>query len=132
MPITSLLLPAFSGLTGSLAFGVAGWLGFETVRNNLSRRSEVPNTLADLVKWAAIVAPGVVLNKNGGFQTTFRYRGPDLDSSTESELVSMCARLNNIVRRLGSGWAFISTPSGARRRLRRSRSPVRQCADRRG
>lgn len=105
MPITSLLLPAFSGLTGSLAFGIAGWLGFETVRTNLSRRSEVPNTLADLVKWAAVVAPGVVLNKNGSFQTTFRYRGPDLDSSTESELVSTCARINNIVRRLGSGWA---------------------------
>jgi type IV secretory pathway VirB4 component len=106
MPLTSLLLPAFSGVAGSLAFGVAGWLGVETIRLNRSRRAEVPNTLADLVKWAAIVAPGVVLNKNGSFQTTFRYRGPDLDSSTESELVSTCARLNNIVRRLGAGWAI--------------------------
>jgi type IV secretion system protein VirB4 len=106
MPLTSYLLPAFSGLTGSLAFGVAGWLGFEAVRQNRSRRADVPNTLADLVKWAALVAPGVVLNKNGSFQTTFRYRGPDLDSSTESELISTCARLNNITRRLGSGWAI--------------------------
>lgn len=106
MPLTSYLLPAFSGLTGSLAFGAAGWLGFETFRSNRARRTDVPNTLADLVKWAAVVAPGVVLNKNGSFQTTFRYRGPDLDSSTESELVSTCARLNNIVRRLGSGWAI--------------------------
>jgi len=53
-----------------------------------------------------LIISGVVLNKNGSFQTTFRYRGPDLDSSTESELVSTCARLNNIVRRLGSGWAL--------------------------
>jgi type IV secretion system protein TrbE len=105
MPITSLILPAFSGLTGSLAFGIAGWLGVESVLQNRSRRLSTPHSLADLVKWAALVAPGVVLNKNGSFQTTFRYRGPDLDSSTESELVSTCARINNIVRRLGSGWA---------------------------
>jgi type IV secretion system protein TrbE len=105
MPLTSLILPVFSGLTGSLAVGLAGWLGFDAVRANLDRRIGMPNTLADLIKWSALVAPGVVLNKNGSFQTTFRYRGPDLDSSTESELVSTSARLNNITRRLGSGWA---------------------------
>ncbi|MBS0536983.1 MAG: hypothetical protein JSR72_23230, partial [Proteobacteria bacterium] len=105
MPLTSVLLPAFSGLTGSLALGLAGWLGVETVREHRERRIAVPSTLADLIKWSALVVPGVVLNKNGSFQTTFRYRGPDLDSSTESELVSTSARLNNIVRRLGSGWA---------------------------
>ena len=106
MPMTSLLLPAFSGLTGALALGIAGWLGVETIREHRERRIPVLNTLADLIKWSAIVAPGVVLNKNGSFQTTLRYRGPDLDSSTESELVSTSARLNNIVRRLGSGWAI--------------------------
>jgi type IV secretion system protein VirB4 len=104
--MTPYLLPVFSGLTGSMAFGLAGWLGVQTVRLNRSRRTQVPATFADLVKWVAIVSPGVVLNKNGSFQTTFAYRGPDLDSSTESELVATCARLNNIVRRLGAGWAL--------------------------
>jgi hypothetical protein len=52
------------------------------------------------------VAPGVVLNKDGAFQTTFRYRGPDLESSTESELVAVMARVNNAMRRFGSGWAL--------------------------
>ena len=33
-------------------------------------------------------------------------RGPDLDSSTESELVAVTARLNNALKRLGSGWAL--------------------------
>ena len=103
MPLTSLLLPTFSGLTGSLALGIAGWMGVETIREHRDRRIAVPSTLADLIKWSALVAPGVVLNKNGSFQTTFRYRGPDLDSSTESELVSTSARLNNIVRRLRLG-----------------------------
>lgn len=105
MPLTSLLIPAFSGLTGTLALGLAGWLGVETVREHRERRIATPAVLSDLVKWCALVAPGIVLNKNGSFQTTFCYRGPDLDSSTESELVATCARLNNIIRRLGSGWA---------------------------
>ena len=61
--------------------------------------------LADFVPWVALVAPGVVLNKDGSFQRTLRFRGPDLDSATPAELVSVTARLNNALRRLGSGWA---------------------------
>jgi type IV secretion system protein VirB4 len=62
--------------------------------------------LADHLPWAALVAPGVVLNKDGSFQRTLRFRGPDLESATEAELVSVCARANNILKRFGSGWAL--------------------------
>jgi len=62
--------------------------------------------LADHLPWAALVAPGVVLNKDGSFQRTLRFRGPDLESATEAELVSACARANNVLRRFGSGWAL--------------------------
>ena len=62
--------------------------------------------LADFIPWAALVAPGVVLNKDGSFQRTARFRGPDLDSATAAELVAVTARLNNALRRLGSGWAI--------------------------
>ncbi|MFC0303523.1 conjugal transfer protein TrbE [Rhizorhabdus histidinilytica] len=62
--------------------------------------------LADHLPWAALVAPGVVLNKDGSFQRTFGFRGPDLDSATEAELVSACARANNVLKRFGSGWAL--------------------------
>lgn len=62
--------------------------------------------LADHLPWAALVAPGVVLNKDGSFQRTIRFRGPDLESATESELVASCAQANNILQRLGSGWAL--------------------------
>lgn len=61
--------------------------------------------LADFLPWAALVAPGVVLNKDGSLQRTARFRGPDLDSATPAELVAVTARLNNALRRLGSGWA---------------------------
>ena len=46
------------------------------------------------------------MNKDGAFQRTARFRGPDLDSASESELLAATARLNNALKRLGSGWAL--------------------------
>ncbi|MBX9746511.1 MAG: conjugal transfer protein TrbE, partial [Hyphomonadaceae bacterium] len=60
--------------------------------------------LSDYLPWAALIAPGVVLNKDGAFQRTLAFRGPDLDSSTPAELMGASARLNNALRRFGSGW----------------------------
>lgn len=62
--------------------------------------------LADHLPWAALVAPGIVLNKDGSYQHTASFRGPDLESATEAELVSACARANNVLKRFGSGWAL--------------------------
>ena len=62
--------------------------------------------LYDYMPWACLVAPGIVLDKDGSFQRTLRYRGPDLDSATEAELVSVSARLNNVLKRFGAGWAL--------------------------
>jgi type IV secretion system protein VirB4 len=72
----------------------------------LAEYRQHPACLADYLPWAALVAPGVVLNKDGSFQRTARFRGPDLDSATESELVATSARINNALKRLGSGWAL--------------------------
>ena len=41
-----------------------------------------------------------------------RFRGPDLDSSTPNELVATCARVNNALRRFGSGWAWLCVKDG--------------------
>ena len=73
---------------------------------NLSEYRKRSSSLADFLPWAALVAPGVVLNKDGSFQRTVRFRGPDLDSATPAELVGTTGRLNNALRRLGSGWAI--------------------------
>ena len=72
---------------------------------NLAEYRSKPQTLADFLPWAALVAIGVVANKDGSLQRTARFRGPDLDSATPAELVSTTARLNSALRRLGSGWA---------------------------
>ena len=73
---------------------------------NLAEYRRRPALLADWLPWAGLVAPGVVLDKDGSFQRTARFRGPDLDSATRGELVATSARLNNALRRLGSGWAL--------------------------
>lgn len=73
---------------------------------NLAEYRHRADRLADHLPWAALVAPGVVLNKDGSFQRSFRFRGPDLESATEPELIATCARLNNVLRRFGSGWAL--------------------------
>ncbi len=73
---------------------------------NLAEYRKDTTSLSDYLPWACLVAPGVILNKDGSFQRTLRYRGPDLDSATETELVSVTARLNNIVKRFGDGWAL--------------------------
>ena len=65
-----------------------------------------PAQLADHLPWAALVAPGVVLNKDGSFTSGLRFRGPDLESASEVELMAVRARLNNALKRLGSGWCL--------------------------
>jgi type IV secretion system protein VirB4 len=69
--------------------------------------------LADFLPWAALIERGVMLNKDGALQRTARFRGPDLDSATAVELMAAAGRLNNALRRLGSGWAiFVEAQRG--------------------
>jgi type IV secretion/conjugal transfer VirB4 family ATPase len=72
---------------------------------NLAEYSRSTTRLADFLPWAALVDEGIVLNKDGSFQRTAKFRGPDLDSAVPAELVGVAGRLNNALRRLGSGWA---------------------------
>jgi type IV secretion system protein VirB4 len=81
-------------------------------------------SLADFLPWVALVGLGVVLNKDGSFQRTARFRGPDLDSATPAELVAVTSRLNNALRRLGSGWAvFVEAQRTAAQAYPQSRFP---------
>ncbi|MBP0463836.1 conjugal transfer protein TrbE [Roseomonas sp. PWR1] len=73
---------------------------------NLAEYRRTATRLADFLPWAALVGEGVVLNKDGSFERSARFRGPDLDSAVAAELVAVASRLNNAFRRLGSGWAI--------------------------
>ena len=73
---------------------------------NLAEYRRNATRLADFLPWAALVGPGVVVNKDGSFQRTATFRGPDLDSAVAAELVAVASRINNAFRRLGSGWSI--------------------------
>ncbi|MBB4955991.1 type IV secretion system protein VirB4 [Agrobacterium vitis] len=73
---------------------------------NLAEYRNRNSRLADFLPWVALAGQGIVLNKDGSFQRTARFRGPDLDSAVPAELVAVAGRLNNAFRRLGRGWAI--------------------------
>ncbi|MGB3831493.1 MAG: conjugal transfer protein TrbE [Mesorhizobium sp.] len=73
---------------------------------NLAEYRRTATRLADFLPWVALVGEGVVLNKDGSFQRTAKFRGPDLDSAVAAELVGVANRLNGAFRRLGSGWCI--------------------------
>ena len=62
--------------------------------------------LFDHLPWAILIGPGLLLNKDGAFQKTIAFRGPDLASSTDAGLIAVRAQLNNALRRLGSRWCL--------------------------
>ncbi len=67
--------------------------------NNVAR-------LADEIPWAIFIGPGLVLNKDGSLQRTFKFLGPDLESSTKPSLVAAMSRLNNALKRFGTRWSL--------------------------
>ena len=58
--------------------------------------------------WARVIAgdPTLVLNKDGSLQTTFRYRGPDLDSAIREQLSIMTQQLNSVFMAMETGWVM--------------------------
>lgn len=73
---------------------------------NIGEYKEKVTNLSDYLPWALLVAPGVVLNKDGSFQKTYSYRGRDLKSATYEEMMVCVAQLNNILRRLPGNWCL--------------------------
>ncbi len=62
--------------------------------------------LPDYLPWCALVAPGVILQKDGLLQKTVRYRGPDLDAAEDHTLEHIGMQLNRLLKRLGTGWSY--------------------------
>ena len=60
--------------------------------------------VSDLLPYAALVAPGIVLCKDGTFLAGFAAQGQDTASSTSDELAFVSAQFNNAVKLLGTGW----------------------------
>ncbi|HQT81865.1 MAG: hypothetical protein B7Z60_01085 [Ferrovum sp. 37-45-19] len=68
---------------------------------NAFRRRKLSAT--DLLPWAGLVAPGIILTKSGGYLAGWRFQGPDLDSASASEMNWMTGHINQILS-LEEGW----------------------------
>lgn len=60
--------------------------------------------LPDLLTYAALIDPGIVLQKDGSFLAAWEIRGQDTASSTPRELAYMSERFSSAVKLLGTGW----------------------------
>lgn len=81
------------------------WYALVSGRTGMQKeyRDEVQG-LADLLRYARPVEPGIMLGKGGELIAGFFYRGTDTESASNGELEAIAARLNDALRRFGSGW----------------------------
>lgn len=70
-----------------------------------AKRSGFP----DLLRFDAVIGPGVVLGKGGELISTYRYRGPDMQCASEGELSFLRSRVNDMLKVMGGGWMIHST-----------------------
>ena len=63
----------------------------------------------DLLRYASVIKPGVVLGKGGELMATFQYRGPDMQCSSEPELNFLRISACKMVNKLGKGWMMHTT-----------------------
>ncbi|MGC9217498.1 hypothetical protein, partial [Acidithiobacillus sp.] len=64
---------------------------------------------ADLVGYAAMVADGVLLQKDGSLLAGWYYQGEDMASASADDLNIMAVKVNNALKRLGTGWMVHAT-----------------------
>lgn len=73
---------------------------------NLSQFRRRKPGLPDLLNPAALIANGVVLNKDGSLEAGFFYRGSDLDSSPNERLNWVTDQMNAALSFLTGGWTI--------------------------
>ena len=63
----------------------------------------IPDCLADMVPWRAIVAPGVVVHKDRWqtLQRSYAVRGPDVMGLAREVQGSLMLQANNVLKKLG-------------------------------
>ena len=75
----------------------------------LSRRRWQPAHLSDKIPWRAIIAPGVVLQKQRhALQRTYAVRGPDMQGESPEVQGALMLQANQVLKRLGGRWMLQS------------------------
>src|SRR2546422_8261506 len=74
-----------------------------------------PAHMSDVVPWRAMLAPGVVLQKERyGLQRTYAVRGPDVQGDTPEVQGALMLQANAVLKRLGGRWMLQSEAQRAR------------------
>ncbi len=60
--------------------------------------------LSDLLNYAHLVDEGIIINKDGAFLVSYKFRGPDINSASGGELDALTANFNRMVTFLDDGW----------------------------
>lgn len=80
---------------------------FNQVRNNTSKLDKYRSKsegFVDLLNYGSVIAPGIILNKNGSLMSSFIYKGDDNESSTNKQRNNVALKINQALHRLGNGW----------------------------
>ena len=100
--ITLLFAISFAGL---VLIGMLYWRLREVDQTlQLKRHRSTEPGVCDLLNYAAVVANGVVIGKNGALMAGWEYTGDDNASATDTQRDVVSARINQAFARLGSGW----------------------------
>lgn len=70
------------------------------LKNHLSKEQG----LSDLLNYAHFIDDGVIVNKDGAFVLTYKFRGPDINSASGAELDLLTANFNRMCTFLNDGW----------------------------
>lgn len=86
------------------------WMGAGAAVSHLASRVQAaprePGALSDRVGWAALVAPGVLMQKDGSLMLAVAFEGPDRTAATAEDLNHLSVHLNRAHLPNTDAWLF--------------------------
>lgn len=77
-------------------------MGIDKKLTQLHEKNEIG--FSDLLYYSTLVAPGIMLLKNGGLLSGFWFEGPDQESSTPEEMAYIAESVNRAFKMLDKNW----------------------------
>ena len=77
--------------------------------NSAAQNQQYYDSYAEHLNYDILVAPGVLLLKDGALLGAWAFSGPDLDSASSAELNLLSAQINHAFTFLGDGWMLHHT-----------------------
>lgn len=86
--------------------GVAAAVAAHQVARKVREDRTETRGVADVLPYGFLVAPGVILNKDGALLAGWRYRGPDTAAATADDLAELSEYIAHAFEQVGDGWGF--------------------------